>query len=66
MKIKRHIGVPATLLVYLIAMGIYTWPGRQMGISYVQWCVIVVFTLICIVILYFLLKKREKYRKEKE
>ena len=65
MKIKRHIGVPAALLLYLIAMGVYTWPGRNAGTTYLQWGVVITITLACIVILYFLLKKREKYRNKK-
>jgi len=62
MKIKRAIGVPAALLLYLIVMAIYAWPGRHPEVTYTQWIVTVIITLACIVFLYFFMKKREKFR----
>ena len=62
MKIKRHIGVPAALLLYLIVIAIYAFPGRMPQITYTQWTTTIVVTLGCIVVLHFLLKKREKFR----
>ena len=62
MKIKRSVGVPAALLLYLIVIAIYAWPGRLPQITYTQWIATVVITLGCIVALYFFLKKREKFR----
>jgi len=64
MKIKRSIGLPAALLLYLIVMGVYAWPGRSPEVTYTQWGSVIAITLACIVILYFLLKKREKYREK--
>ena len=64
MKIKRHIGVPAALLLYLIAIGIYTWPGHNPDVTYTQWGGVVGITLACIVALYFLFKKRDKNREK--
>ena len=65
MKIKRSIGLPAALLLYLIVIAIYAWPGRLPQITYTQWIVTVAITLGCIVALYFFLKKREKFRNKR-
>ena len=65
MKIKRTIGLPAALLLYLIVMAIYTWPGRFAEINYTQWIATIIITLGCIIVLYFVLKKREKFRNKK-
>ena len=66
MKIKRHIGVPAALLLYLIVIAVYAYPksGRLPEVTYSQWFITIGVTLACIVALYFVLKKREKFRKE--
>ena len=66
MKIKRSTGLPSVLLLYLIVMGVYAWPERNPEVTYTQWSSIIAITLACIVILHFLLKKREKNKKEKE
>ncbi len=65
MKIKRHIGVPAALLLYLIVIAIYSWPGRFPQVSYAQWGATIAITLCCIVALYFFLKKRGEFRNKK-
>jgi cbb3-type cytochrome oxidase subunit 3 len=62
MKIKRSIGLPAALLLYLIAIAIYAFPERMPQVTYTQWITTIVVTLVCIVVLYFVLKKREKFR----
>ena len=66
MKIKRHIGVPGALLLYLIAISIYSWPGRSPEITYSQWIATIVITLGCIIALYFFLKKRERFRNKRK
>ena len=65
MKIKRSIGVPAALLLYLIVIAVYAWPGRKPEVTYVQWIAVVVITLVCIIALHFFLEKREKHRNKK-
>ena len=62
MKIKRSIGVPAALLLYLIVMSIYAWPGRNSEVTYGQWIGVIAVTLGCIIAIYFLLRRREKFR----
>ncbi|MCL2649596.1 MAG: hypothetical protein FWD60_01055 [Candidatus Azobacteroides sp.] len=62
MKIKRSIGVPAALLLYLIAIGIYAWPGHNSNVTYGQWTAVITVTFGCIVVLYFLLRRRERHR----
>ncbi len=65
MKIKRSIGVPAALLLYLIVMAVYSWPGRQPEVTYTQWIAVVAITFVCIVALHFVLEKRDKFRNKK-
>ena len=65
MKIKRSIGVPAALFLYLIVMAVYTWPGRKPEVTYTQWIVTVAITFACIIALHFVLKKRDKFRNKK-
>ncbi len=64
MKIRRAIGVPAALLLYLIAIAIYAYPesGRVPQVTYSDWFITIGATLACIIILYFVLRKREKFR----
>ncbi len=65
MKLKRAIIMPVALLIYLAAIAIYAWPGRNPGsISYANYWAIIGVTLACIVALTYLLRKRDKIREE--
>lgn len=71
-KIKRSIITPLALLIYLIAIAVYAYPGRNpdMSITWVQYGLTIGITLVCIIVLRILLIKREnareKMKKEKE
>ncbi len=62
MKLKRSTTIPLILLIYLIGMSIYAWPGRNQGLSYIQYGATILVTLACIVFLWILFKKRDKMR----
>ena len=59
---KRSVILPLILLIYLIGISIYAWPGRNPEISFMQYGITIAVTLIVIVILFFLLKRRDKLR----
>ncbi len=62
---KRSYLVPLALLVYLIGISIYAYPGRMPNITWTQYGLTIGITLVCIVILYFLLKKRDQMRDQR-
>ncbi len=61
---KRHKLVPLVLLIYLIVVGVFAWPGRNPDISYLQYGITIGVTVVCIVVLSYLLKKRDETRKK--
>lgn len=61
---KRSRILPLVLLVYLVGISIYSWPGRNPEISYLQYGLTIGITLVCIIALTFFLKKRDKFRDE--
>lgn len=66
MKIKRSTLIPAVLLVYLAVMAGIGYPeyaaGRTSALYYFG---IIAITLVVLVLLHFSLKRREKYRDNK-
>ncbi len=50
------------MLVYLAAMSIYGWPGRNHDVSYTQYWLTIAITFVCIIALSYFLKKRDEYR----
>ena len=61
-KIKRHILVPAALLVYIIIMVVMAFPRYQEQGNWNEFFLIVGIALAMIVVLFFVLKRREKIR----
>ena len=60
--------MPVALLLYLAAMAIYAWPGRNPGssLSYTNYWATIGVTLACIIALTYFLKKRDKFRNERK
>ena len=60
--------MPVALLLYLAAMAIYAWPGRNPGnsLSYANYWATIGVTLACIIALTYFLKKRDKFRNERK
>jgi low affinity Fe/Cu permease len=65
-KIKRSTLTPLALLVYLVAIAVYAYPGRNpdMNITWLQYGLTIVITLVCIIVLRILLVKRENVREK--
>lgn len=61
---KRHKLVPLALLTYLVAISIYAWPGRNPEVSYWQYGITIGVTVVCIIVLSYLMKKREETRNQ--
>lgn len=67
MKIKRSTLIPCLLVIYLAVLAYIGWPEYQRGAtSALYYYSIIVLTLICIVLLHFSLKRRERLRRERE
>lgn len=62
MKLKRSITTPAILLVYLVGMAIYAFPQYQESQNWLEYLGIIGATVGIIVLLYFTLRRREKFR----
>lgn len=63
MKVKKHVFIPLALLVYVIAMAIYFIPKSTD--SDVMKVVEVGGSLALVVLLYFVLRRRERLRQER-
>ncbi|MDE6161355.1 MAG: hypothetical protein K2F77_06830 [Muribaculaceae bacterium] len=67
MKVKRSVLIPAVLLVYLVVMACIGYPeyaaGRTSALYYFG---VIAITLVVLVLLYFSLRRRERYREERE
>lgn len=61
---KKHYIIPAVLLVYLGGIAVYTYPERKPDISWMQYGLTIGITFVCIVILAYLLKRREVIRED--
>ena len=57
--------IPVVLLIYLAAMSVIGFPEFQAG-NYLHYFGVIGATLLCIVLLHFSLKRRERLRKERE
>ncbi len=66
MKIRRSVLMPIALLIYLAAMAVYAWPGRNPNstLSYTNYWATIGVTLACILALTYFLKRRDKFRNE--
>lgn len=65
MKNKKHIIIPAALLIYLGVMAYFTYPGtNNPELSLTQYWVTVGITLVIIIALTFFIKKKEDNKKK--
>lgn len=66
-RIPRSTIVPVLLLVYLGVMAYIGWPEYAAGhTSALYYYGIIVVTLVCIVLLHFSLKRRDRLRRERQ
>lgn len=66
-KYKRSTVLPIILLIYLIIMACMGYKGVQTGeTSMLTYVLTIIVTLALIITLHFFLKRREKYREERE
>lgn len=61
---KRSIIIPGVLIIYLVVMGVIGWPQYAAEGNYWEFAGITCATLIVIVLLFFVLKRRDKMRQE--
>ena len=69
-KSRRHIIIPLLLLVYLVFMAYFTYPGTDNPeLSLTQYCITIGITLVVIVAAFFFIRKKEenkqKYKDDK-
>ncbi len=63
---KKYILIPSVLLAYLAVMSYIGYPSYVSGaISALYYFGVIGICLVIIIVLYFLIKKREQYRKER-
>ncbi len=63
---KKYILIPSVLLAYLAVMSYIGYPSYVSGaISELYYFGVIGICLVIIIVLYFLIKKREQYRKER-
>lgn len=65
MTMKRSTTIPLLLLVYLAVMS-YVGRGELTAGNYLFYFGVIGITLVCIVLLHFSLKRRERLRRERE
>ncbi|MEG0949880.1 MAG: hypothetical protein RR837_03005 [Bacteroidales bacterium] len=61
---KRSILIPGVLTIYLIVMAVIGWPHYSAEGKYLEYAGLIGATLIVIVLLYFLLRRRDRMRRE--
>ncbi|MEG1586150.1 MAG: hypothetical protein RR346_04680 [Bacteroidales bacterium] len=61
---KRSILIPAVLIIYLIVMAVIGWPNYAAEGNYWEYAGLLIATLIVIVLLYFVLRRRDRMRQE--
>lgn len=65
LKMKKSTYIPLLLLIYLAVMS-YIGRGEFYAGNYLYYFGIIGATLVCIVLLHFFMKKRDRLRKERE
>ena len=63
-KIKRHILVPAVLLIYTAVMGVYAYPAYREKENWNEFFLIIGIGILLPVLLFFVLRRRQKVRDE--
>ncbi|MCM1451140.1 MAG: hypothetical protein NC102_02690 [Clostridium sp.] len=67
LPIKRHIFIPAILLIYLAVMSIMAYPDYRAGVhSSLFYFGVIGVTLAVIILLFFFMRKRDQLRAERE
>lgn len=66
-RLNKSIVIPAVLLAYLGAMAYMAWPNYRKGeLSHIAYFGTIVLTLAVIVALHFVIRRRERLRRERE
>lgn len=66
MKLKRHIVLPAALIIYAIAMAIIGYTNYRQSGNMSEFWLIIGASLAVSVLLYFVLKRRENRREKRK
>ena len=61
-KIKRHILFPSVLLVYFAIMGVMAYPRYKASGNWSEYFGIIGISLLLALLLFFILKRRQKIR----
>lgn len=61
-KIKRHIVIPLLLFIYVTIMVVMALPRYQESGNWTEFTTVLVISLILIVLIYFIYKRKEKLR----
>ncbi len=67
MKLQRNTYLPLILLIYLVVMACISYGGIERGeISLTMYILTILSSLCVIVALYYVIKRRDKLRRERE
>lgn len=61
-KFKRHIVLPAVLLIYFAIMAVMAYPRYKASGNWNEYFVIIGISLLLALLLFFILKRRQKIR----
>lgn len=65
-RLKKSIVIPVVLLIYLAVMSVIGWQNWQAGkFGSLYYFGLMALTLLCIVLLHFSLRRRERQRQDK-
>lgn len=66
-RLNKSVVIPAALLVYLGVMAVMAWPAyREAKLTAFEYFGTIGLTLAIVIALHFLIKKRERLRRERE
>ena len=61
-RIKKHILFPVVLLIYVVLLGIMTYPRYQASGNWSEYYSVIGVSLLLAVLLFFILKRKQKLR----
>jgi LPXTG-motif cell wall-anchored protein len=61
---KKHILLPAVLLIYVAILAIITYPGYKASGNWSEYFSVIGISLLLVVLLFFILKRKQKIREQ--
>ncbi len=61
-KFKRHVVLPAALLLYLVVMAVMAYPKYEASGKWGEYFLVIGISLLVLVMLFIILKRRNKMR----